>query len=184
METADPSENDTAAKPVRLAPGDAGYNAVLDFLNTEAEILDEGRLLEWVDMLSEDLSYRMPIRQTPPLGQGLGFAPTTTFYDDSLTTLRLRIRRLAESPNAHAEVPATRSRRFVTNVQVEAHGDGLHARSSVLVLGSRWDTSTFEFLAARRNDALRYVGNDLKLVSREILIDQTVPEAPCLSVFF
>ena len=76
--------------------------------------------------------------------------------------LSLRVRRILESPNAHAEMPATRSRRFVTNVRVEALGDDVLARSSVLLLRSRWDSTSFEFFAARRNDVLRRFGDELE----------------------
>ena len=80
-------------------------------------------------------------------------------------------------------MPPTRSRRFVTNVRVSVLGDDVLARSSVLLLRSRWDSKCFEFLAARRDDVLRQSGGRLKLVRREILIEQSVAESPNLSVF-
>lgn len=177
------SKGGRGSVPAQLAPGDSLYNKVLDFLYAEAELLDENRLVDWLGLLADELSYRMPVRVTTQRGTGDDFAPGVTFFDDDLPTLTLRVQRITESPNAHAEMPVTRSRRFVTNVRVEVLGDDLFARSSLLVLGSRWDTRSFEFLAARRNDVLRRYGDDLKLVRREILIDQTVPESPCLSIF-
>ncbi|BBY37968.1 hypothetical biphenyl dioxygenase beta subunit [Mycobacterium mantenii] len=167
----------------RLNPGDPVYNDTLEFLYAEAELLDENRLIEWLAMLADELSYRMPVRVTRQRGDGDDFAQDVTFFDDDLATLTLRVRRLTESPNAHAEMPATRSRRFVTNVRIEQLGDEVFARSSLLLLGSRWDSHSYEFLAARRNDVMRRFDGGLKLVRREILIDQTVPESPCLSVF-
>jgi 3-phenylpropionate/cinnamic acid dioxygenase small subunit len=166
-----------------VKPGDALYNDVLGFLNAEAELLDDGRLVDWLEMLSEDISYRMPVRETLQRGEGTGFASRVTLFDDDLSTLTLRVRRLVVSPNAHAEVPATRSRRFLSTVRVETAGDDVLARSSVLLLCSRWDVSSYEFLSAHRNDVLRRFGDDLKLVRREILMDQPVPESPYLSVF-
>lgn len=177
------TNDDSAPVATRLAPGDRLYNEALDFLYTEAQLLDENRLVEWLGLLSEEISYRMPVRVTRLRGEGDDFAPGVTFFDDDLPTLTLRVRRVTESPQAHAENPATRSRRFVTNVLVEALDDEVYAQSSLLLLGSRWDSQSFEFLAARRNDVLRRCGDGLKLVRRTILIDQTVPEAPCLSVF-
>lgn len=167
----------------KMPPGSPLYNDVLDFLYTEAELLDEDRLVEWLGLLGEEISYRMPVRTTLQRDQGPGFASGTTFFDDDRGTLELRVRRIAESPNAHSEMPATRSRRFVTNVRVEAIGDAVLVRSSLLLLRSRWDTTWFEFLAARREDVLRRFGGELKLVSRNILIDQTVPQSVNLSVF-
>lgn len=179
----DMTSADAQSIPRPVAPGDPVYNGALDFLYTEAELLDENRLVEWLAMLADELSYRMPVRVTRQRGDGDDFAQGVTFFDDDLPTLSLRVRRLTESPNAHAEMPVTRSRRFVTNVRIEQLGDDVLVRSSLLLLSSRWDSCSYEFLAARRNDVLRRFDHGLKLLRREILIDQTVPESPCLSVF-
>lgn len=171
------------SETVRVRPGDPLYNDVLDFLYEEAELLDDDRLDEWLNLMDEGLSYRMPVRLTVARTDGAGFAPEATFFDDGLPMLTLRVRRLLETANAHSETPATRSRRFVTNVRVGVLGDDVLARSSVLLLRSRWDSKCFEFLAARREDVLRRSGGRLKLVRREILIEQSVAESPNLSVF-
>jgi 3-phenylpropionate/cinnamic acid dioxygenase small subunit len=168
---------------VKVPVGDPVYNQVLDLLYTEAELLDEDRLEEWLELLGEEVSYRMPIRVTVERGEGRGFSPGSTFFDDDRMRLSMRVQRIVSSPNAHSEVPPTRSRRFVTNLRVELEGDDILARSSVLLLRSRWDMKWFEFLSARRDDVLRRVGDDLKIVRREILIDQVVLDSPNLSVF-
>jgi len=168
---------------VKVVVGEPVYNEVLEFLYVEAELLDEDRLVEWIEMLGEELSYRMPVRVTLERGQGPGFSSGSTFFDDDRAMLGLRVQRIVSSPNAHAEMPATRSRRFVTNVRVESVGEDVEARSSVLLLRSRWDMKWFEFFSARRNDVLRRFDGELKLVRREILIDQAVPDSPNLSVF-
>jgi 3-phenylpropionate/cinnamic acid dioxygenase small subunit len=168
---------------VKIPVGDPVYNEVLDLLYTEAELLDEGRLEEWLDLLGEEVSYRMPIRVTLERSEGPGFSPSTTFFDDNRMLLSMRVQRIVSSPNAHAEMPPTRSRRFVTNLRVELEGDDIIARTSLLLLRSRWDMKSFEFLSARRDDVLRRVGDDLKIVRREILIDQAVLDSPNLSVF-
>ena len=169
--------------PARVPPGEALYNDVLDFLHAEAELLDEGRLIDWLGMLSEEISYRMPVRATLSRDEGPGFAEGVTLFDDSLGTLTLRVKRIVESPNAHSEMPATRSRRFVTNVRVESNGADVLVRSSLLLLCSRWDVDAFDFMAARRNDVMRRSGGSLKLARREILMDQRVPQSAYLSVF-
>ncbi|UXA05393.1 hypothetical protein KXD96_21020 [Mycobacterium sp. SMC-2] len=172
------------SETVRVRPGDPLYNDVLDFLYEEAELLDDDRLNEWLNMMDEELSYRMPVRLTVARGDGAGFAPEATFFDDGLPMLTLRVRRILETANAHSEMPPTRSRRFVTNVRVGVLGDDVLARSSVLLLRSRWDSKWFEFFVARRDDVLRPSdGGRLKLVRREILIEQSVAESPNLSVF-
>jgi len=83
---------------------------------------------------------------------------------------------------AWAEIPPTRSRRFVTNLRASRVGDDFGATSSLLLLRSRWDNTFFEFVSARRDDVLRRHGDDLKLVRREIFLDQVVMDSPNLSV--
>lgn len=183
MSGCDVRASNASSETVRIPPGDPLYNDVLDFMYQEAELLDDDRLDEWLNMMDEGLSYRMPVRLTVARGEGAGFAPEATFFDDGLPMLTLRVRRLLETANAHSEMPPTRSRRFVTNVRVGVCGDDVLARSSVLLLRSRWDSKRFEFLAARRDDVLRRSGGLLKLVRREILIEQSVAESPNLSVF-
>ncbi len=179
----DAGASNVPSETVRVPPGDPLYSDVLDFLYEEAELLDDDRLDEWLNMMDEGLSYRMPVRLTVAREDGAGFAPEATFFDDGLPMLTLRVRRLLETANAHSEMPPTRSRRFVSNVRVSVLGDDVLARSSLLLLRSRWDSKHFEFLAARRNDVLRRSGSRLKLVRREILIEQAVAESPNLSVF-
>ena len=169
--------------PVRVRPGDPRYNEVLDFLNEEAELLDDDRLDEWLQLLTEDVSYRMPVRATLQRGHGTGFSPEVTLFDDDKPRLTFRVRRIMESPNAHIERPATRSRRFVTNVRTHEHRGELLVRSSLLVLQSRWNRSDYDFFSAQRNDVLRRIDGDLRLAQREILMDQTIPSSPSLSVF-
>jgi 3-phenylpropionate/cinnamic acid dioxygenase small subunit len=181
--TPEPSGAHDEVPTTKVRRSDALFDDVLDFLEDEAELLDDGRLYDWLAMLAPDVSYRMPIRSTLERGQGPGFAPAVTLFDDSLPTLTLRVKRLMDSPNAHAEVPATRSRRLVNNVRVRTAGNDVLVRSSVLLVCSRWNVSSYELLSMRRNDVLRRVGDDLKLARREILMDQSVPESAYLSVF-
>jgi 3-phenylpropionate/cinnamic acid dioxygenase small subunit len=40
-----------------------------DFLYTEAELLDERRFEEWLDLLGEDVRYWMPMRRNVKFGE-------------------------------------------------------------------------------------------------------------------
>lgn len=175
--------NGAHVSPTRIPPGDPLYNEVLDFLNEEAELLDDDLLMEWLQLLTDDVSYRMPVRSTLQRNKGRGFDDEVTLFDDDKQRLTFRVRRILESPNAHIEWPATRSRRFVTNVRSQRQGDDVLVRSSLLVLQSRWNRSDFDAFSAQRNDVLRRVDGALRLARREILMDQTVPSSPSLSVF-
>ena len=92
------------------------------FLVREAALLDERRHREWLDLLTDDIVYRMPVRVTAPhdaRGQpARGHGP-----------LRrgplLPCKRVSASRPSHAwtEDPPSRTRRFVTNVRA-FDGDG------------------------------------------------------------
>src|SRR2546426_328601 len=102
----------------RVPSGDPVYNEIVDFLIDEAALLNQNRLPEWVALLAEDLSYRMPVRETLSRAGGPGFDQRSGHFDDDLPSIKLRVRRLLETKSAFAEDPPSRSRRFVTNVVV------------------------------------------------------------------
>lgn len=59
---------------------------ILDLLHREAELLDEGRLDEWLDLLTDDVTYQMPVRMTRERGQtGDVSMEMQHFWDDRAT---------------------------------------------------------------------------------------------------
>src|SRR5258706_11444312 len=90
---------------------------VEDFLYREAALLDEWRLDEWLQLLTDDARYRVPSNDAP---EGDPAGTLFTIADD-MQRLRGRVRRLQE-PNGHPEVPHSRTRRLVTNVRILHQG--------------------------------------------------------------
>ena len=66
----------------------------MDFLVEEAETLDAGDLDAWLDMLTPDIKYRMPLRVTTNAIDGDGFIGSAAHFDEDLATLKLRVRKL------------------------------------------------------------------------------------------
>ncbi len=164
----------TAPSLVRVPAGDPRYFAALDFLVDEAEVLDENRLDEWLTMLDDQLSYRMPVRVTQGREDGDGFVGRMAHFDDDRFTIELRVRRLDRF--GWAEDPPSRTKRLVTNLrvhQVEDDPDALTVRSYLLLLRPRGDSSAHEVLAAERRDVLVRSGDRWRLRTREIRADQT-----------
>ncbi len=56
------------AKTIGL--NDPLYSEIVDFLYTEAELIDDGRFSDWLELMTEDLIYRMPIRVNRGRGEG------------------------------------------------------------------------------------------------------------------
>ena len=89
-----------------------------DFLYEEAALLDEWRLQEWLELLTEDAAYYVPSTDIPD-----GDHRTTLFLiADDAVRLRSRVKQLL-GKSAHAETPHSRTRRLLSNVRIRGVED-------------------------------------------------------------
>jgi biphenyl 2,3-dioxygenase beta subunit len=161
---------------------------VEDFLYYEAELLDERRFREWLELFADDARYFMPVRHNPHArpedpSQELSAPGEEHYFDDTKETLRRRVERLY-SPTAWAEVPPSRTRHLVSNVRLERDdGREIEVHSNFLVYRTRLETDQDIFVGARR-DTLRRVDGGFKIARRTIILDQAVLAAKNISIFF
>ena len=188
--------NTTEALPaavVRRADRDIHFE-VEQLYYTEAELLDDGRFTDWLELLDEDLDYWMPTRSNRlRRQQALSIAARgeAAFYDETKESLAWRIRRF-DSGMAWAEDPPSRTRHLVTNVvahHIDPAGDpgfteqDLLVRSAFLVYRNRLEREQNVF-AGRRTDVLRRTAAGLRVARRTILLDQNILHAKNISTFF
>lgn len=161
------------------------YADVVEFLYLEAELLDSGRFEEWLELLTEDIEYRMPARLTTRKRDESGFSETTDIFSDNLASLRVRVARFSTN-FAWAEDPPSRTRHFVTNVRVQRsdNADELDVRVNLLLYRSRADQPVPDLFSAERHDRLRPVSGSFRLACRTIYLDQTLVNARHLSILF
>jgi len=167
---------------------------VEQFYYEEAELLDDGRFADWLELLADDLDYWMPTRTNRlRRQQALSIAARgeAAFYDETKESLAWRIRRF-DSGMAWAEDPPSRTRHLITNVVVrhvdpsqhlEFGVDDLEVRSAFLVYRNRLQREENIF-AGRRTDILRRVPAGLQVARRVVLLDQNVLQAKNISTFF
>jgi len=167
---------------------------VEQFYYDEAELLDDGRFADWLELLADDLDYWMPTRTNRlRRQQALAIAARgeAAFYDETKESLAWRIRRF-DSGMAWAEDPPSRTRHLVTNVVVrhidsshhpDFSPDDLEVRSAFLVYRNRLEREENVF-AGRRIDILRRAEGGLQVARRVILLDQNVLQAKNISTFF
>ena len=167
---------------------------VEQFYYEEAELLDDGRFADWLELLADDLDYWMPTRTNRlRRQQALSIAARgeAAFYDETKESLAWRIRRF-DSGMAWAEDPPSRTRHLITNVVVrhvdpsqhrEFSVDDLEVRSAFLVYRNRLQREENIF-AGRRTDILRRVSAGLQVARRVVLLDQNVLQAKNISTFF
>lgn len=170
----------------RLKASDPIYGDILDFLIDEAALLDDDRHVEWLDCLTDDVVYKMPVRKTVYRRNGDGFDGRNSHWDDNRQSLGLRVKRSVDLPSAFDRDPAPHIRRMVTNLIVrKTETSGEYAAASyVLLLRNRFDAPTYDILSAKREDLIRRGGDGTcKLARRLILVDQTALGAVFINVF-
>jgi p-cumate 2,3-dioxygenase beta subunit len=108
---------------------DITRSVIEDFLYAEAALLDEWRLHEWLELLTEDATYEVPSTDTPD-----GDAKTTLFIiADSAERIRSRVNQLM-GKFAWAENPPSRTRRLISNVRIrDIDGDTIRVTANFAV---------------------------------------------------
>lgn len=170
---------------VAVPVGSPTYNEVVEWLYTEAELLDDGHETRWLEeMVSHEVVYQVPLRQTVERARGTGFAEGAYHLDETHGSLASRVAR-NQTAYAWAEDPPSRIRHFVTNVRVAEAGDGsLAVRSNLLIMRTRQEQTAPQTFAGERRDVLRREDGALRLFRRTVLLDLTVIGTHNLAIFF
>jgi 3-phenylpropionate/cinnamic acid dioxygenase small subunit len=166
---------------------------VEEFLYREADLLDERRFNEWLDLLDDDLVYFMPIRRNVKFGQHAERENTRqgegiSWFDEDKWTLGKRVEQILTGVH-FAEEPLSRVCHMVSNVRIvdvtpsPAAAETVTATSRFLVWQNRVEYETYTFVG-RRTDVLRRAGGSFKIKRREIILDQNILLAKNLSTFF
>ncbi|HXW84451.1 MAG TPA: aromatic-ring-hydroxylating dioxygenase subunit beta [Candidatus Binataceae bacterium] len=129
---------------------------VEDLLYREAALLDEWRLEEWLELLTDDAVYQVPPTDAPE-----GDARNTLFIiaDDALR-IRSRVKQLL-GKSAWAENPHSRTRRLISNVRVlGADGEHILISANFAVYRMRYESvdtyvGRYEYRLVRRDGELR-----------------------------
>lgn len=169
----------------RVEVGSALYNEVVGWVDLEAELLDEYRERDWLQqMVSKDVRYQVPMRQTVERARGTGFVEGAFHLNETWGSLESRVAR-NETAYAWAEDPPSRIRHFVTNPRVSQFEDGqIGLRTNLLVYRTRQEQTQGQLFSAERKDVLRREDGVLMLFQRQVLLDVTVIGTHNLSIFF
>ena len=163
---------------------------VEDLLYGEADLLDERRYEEWLDLFTDDVVYWMPLRENVPWEErdrDITGEDDTSWMNDDKTTLTKRVRQLMTGIH-WAEEPLSRVSHLITNVrladpvEVLSEATEFTVKCRFFVYRNRLETET-DFLVGRREDQLRRVGGRLRYARRKIIIEQSVLMAKNLTVF-
>ncbi|TXG89373.1 3-phenylpropionate dioxygenase [Rhodococcus rhodnii] len=178
------SHASTAVRP--LSVSDPRHAEATDFFHYEAELLDDLEERTWLrELVSRDIVYRVPVRETVERARGRGFAESSFHLDETYGSLDSRVTR-GETRYAWAEDPPSRILHFVTNIRVRPSDDEdlLDARSNILIFRTRQDQTSAKLLSGERHDVLRREDGRWRLLRRVVLLDLTVIGTHNFSLFF
>lgn len=164
-----------------------------DFLYREADLLDEREYDQWLDLLTDDMRYWMPLRLNVTYEDRARDMTTeeddVAWFNDDKETLIKRVRQLQTGVH-WADEPISRVTHLVTNVRLAEpatrldEGGSVKIRCRFIVHRNRLETET-DLLMGRREDTIRRVqGGALKIAHRKIILDQSVLLAKNLTMFF
>ena len=160
---------------------------VEEFLYREAELLDDRRYEEWLDLFTDDVRYWMPMRRNVPADEldreftreGLD----VNWFDEGKDTLTRRVKQIRTGVH-WAEQPPSRICHMVSNVQIVDAGPAeVSVKSRFLLYRNRVETET-DVLVGKREDVLRRVVGEFRIARRKIVLDQNVLLAKNLTFFF
>ena len=159
-----------------------------DFLWHEADLLDEHRYQEWLDLLTDDVIYWMPMRSNVPSREmhrefTVEDADLSWSTDDK-DTLEKRVAQI-ETHVHWAEEPFSRVSHMVANVQVLGWigPDEVRVRCRFLFYRNRHADEESTFIG-KRTDTLRRTEGGWKISRREIYLDESVLLFKNLTNFF
>lgn len=157
------------------------------FLFAEAELLDERRYEDWLDLMTDDVRYWMPMRRNVQFGEQAREETREqqdmSWFDEGKETLSQRVRQILTGVH-WAEEPLSRVSHMVSNVQLmNATSDEVEVKCRFLIYRNRLQDET-DFFVGKREDTLRRVDGAWRIARRKIILDQNVLLAKNLTVFF
>jgi 3-phenylpropionate/cinnamic acid dioxygenase small subunit len=156
------------------------------FYTREAELLDDRRFTEWLDLFAEDARYFMPIARNVafdrPQDEYTRERSDANWFDEGKDDLAKRVQQI-EGGDHWAEEPRSRTSHLITNVNVaEIRGAEMTVRCRFIVSQIRQNDDVNLFVG-KRTDILRRT-DALRIAHRTIYLDQSVLLAKGLTTFF
>jgi 3-phenylpropionate/cinnamic acid dioxygenase small subunit len=161
-----------------------------DFFALESDLLDERRFEEWLDLLTDDVQYRVPIARNVHSAHAATEYLTerldVSWMDEGKETLTHRVEQMRTGMH-WAEEPVSRTSHLYTNLRVaesgsEAGQQTATTRLKFLVYRNRL-RSEEDFMVGKRLDDLVRTDDGWRVRRRVVMLDQTVLLSNNLTTF-
>jgi p-cumate 2,3-dioxygenase beta subunit len=127
-----------------------------DFLYEEAALLDDWRLDDWLELLTEDATYEVPATDAP---EGDPHSSLFLVADDKVR-IRSRVGQLL-GKSAWAENPPSRTRRMISNVRIRRlEGENIFVTANFVIYRLRFEqmdtyVGRYEYTLVQRQGGLK-----------------------------
>ncbi|MCW2996861.1 MAG: beta subunit of hydroxylase component of benzoate 1,2-dioxygenase [Solirubrobacterales bacterium] len=145
-----------------------------DFLYLEARLQDEHRYEEWDELWAEDGTYWVPAG-----GDDIDPDQHVSFIHDNRMRITTRVRQLTTGEH-HAQMPASRLRRVLGNVEVLAvHGAEIEVGANFVLAESRNGSTTL--WSGRTIYRLRDGESGLRMSLKKVLLNNNDGPIPTMA---
>lgn len=154
------------------------HQAVVEFLHREARLADEARYAEWLALWTDDAIYWVPATTDPAADP----EQHLSHIYDNRARLDTRVSML-RTGQRYSQEPASRMRRLISNIEVEAGADGELVAGSNFILGelSIQARHDLHLWIGRATHHLRPVDGTLKLRHKKVVLINAADPLPNLS---
>jgi 3-phenylpropionate/cinnamic acid dioxygenase small subunit len=165
--------------------------AIEDFYALEADLLDERRFDEWLDLLHPDIRYRVPMSQNvhskDAAAEFLTDELAVCWMDEGKRTLTQRVEQFKTGLH-WAEEPMSRTCHIYSNTRVleMREGEGarhVKAKTRFLVYRNRLQSEVDLLVGKRVDELVAERDSAWRILSRIVYLDQTVLMANNLTTF-
>lgn len=169
------------------------------FYYREARLLDERCFQQWFGLVDESLEYSMPTRYVPQpdtrdqgdevflstdreLDRARGGEGSPLRHEHYLQTMMRAAR--PYNANAWAESPAPRTRRSISNVEVEPVAENEYKVYSNFQMFYSHRGDDNHIYSGGRRDILKEVDGQFRICKREVITDWDIITVPTLALIF
>jgi 3-phenylpropionate/cinnamic acid dioxygenase small subunit len=161
-----------------------------DFFWYEADLLDEHRYQEWLDLFTKDMKYWMPLRRnvaSKEMDADLTKeGPEIAWFNNDFETLERRVQQVMTGVH-WADEPLSRVSHMIGNVRIlesKSNKPDEYRVSCRFVFHRNRHQSEDSTFFGRRIDTLRRVDGSWKIARREVYLDESVLLHKNLTSFF
>jgi 3-phenylpropionate/cinnamic acid dioxygenase small subunit len=152
----------------------------------EAELLDERRFTEWLELFADDVRYWMPIARNVafdrPEAEYTREQADANWFDEGKDDLQKRVQQILGGDH-WVEEPRSRTTHVTTNVSIAEQRDAEMTVQSRFVVSQNRQEHELTLFVGKRVDILRR-SERLQIAHRTIYLDQSVLLAKGLTTFF